>query len=254
VPVELGLTADPRWEIETSGLVNVAREAGFSTLGIGADRVDADAARAFQSAGVGCHELVALVVSDDETTMLTSAERLASAASVVGARWIITAFLGSNYGVGTAKLIRRCADMFNEVGAGMAVEFLSYGPVTSISQGLEVVDVVGIDRAAVLIDSWHFFFGGSTWEELQEVPLERIAYVHFDDALPPLSDDLLGETGHRRAVPGDGIIELDRFASTLLERGWHGLVSAEVLSRELRALPMLEIARRIHEASARYWS
>jgi sugar phosphate isomerase/epimerase len=135
----------------------------------------------------------------------------------------------------------------------MAVEFLAYGPVSSISEGLEVVEAAGAHRAAVLIDSWHFFFGGSTWDELQRIPLERIAYVHFDDAVPPLSDDLLGETGHRRAVPGEGIIELDRFASTLLQRGWQGLVSAEVLSRELRTSSVPEIARRVYEATSRYW-
>jgi len=62
------------------------------------------------------------------------------------------------------------------------------------------------------------------------------------------------ETMHRRALPGEGILDLVRFAATLLDRGWDGLVSVEVLSEELRASPIEEIARRAHDTTARYWS
>jgi hypothetical protein len=36
--------------------------------------------------------------------------------------------------------------------------------------------------------------------------------VAATDALPPLSDNLVRETLHRRALPGESILELDRFA------------------------------------------
>jgi hypothetical protein len=55
-------------------------------------------------------------------------------------------------------------------------------------------------------------------------------------------------------VPGEGILELDCFATTLLNRGWDGLVSAEVLSAELRTLSVDELARRLHDTTARYWT
>ena len=63
----------------------------------------------------------------------------------------------------------------------------------------------------------------------------------------------MDETLNRRAMPGDGDFELERFASTLLERGWQGLVSVEVLSRDLRQLPVDEFAGRAYETTARYW-
>jgi hypothetical protein len=40
----------------------------------------------------------------------------------------------------------------------------------------------------------------------------------------------------------------------LLERGWEGVVSVEVLNEELRAIPVGDFARRAYEATARYWS
>jgi phosphoribosylaminoimidazole carboxylase (NCAIR synthetase) len=39
-----------------------------------------------------------------------------------------------------------------------------------------------------------------------------------------------------------------------LERGYEGTVSVEVLSAELRTLPINEIASRIHATTSPYWS
>jgi sugar phosphate isomerase/epimerase len=248
--VELGLTPDARWDIDVAGLVAAARGAGFSALGIAGRRADAACAAALAAGGLRCHELLALVVTADEEATLSRARRLAEGAAVVKARWVLTTFAAP---LGTRPLIERCAAMFAEAGAGMAVEFSPLGPVTSISAALDVVKAAGAGRAGVMIDSWHFFRGDSTWEQLERLPLHSIAYVQFCDGLPPVSEDGMHETMQRRAMPGDGTFELDRFASTLLDRGWAGLVSVEVLSAELRELPVPEFARRAYRSTARYW-
>jgi sugar phosphate isomerase/epimerase len=250
--VELALTPDGRWEIGVAGLVEAAHDAGFSALGIQADRVGADTRSTFSSAGLRCHEVMALLLSDDEEATVSSAQRLAQAAAVMGAPWILTVFR-TGLNPETAKVIERCAAIFAEAGAGMAVEFSPLGPVTSIRTGMEIVEAAGAGRAGLMIDTWHFSFGDSTWDDLAEVPLEKVAYVQFDDALAPESDNLMRETMNRRVMPGDGTLELDRFASTLLDRGWEGVVSVEVLSQDLRELPVPEFARRAYTSTARYW-
>ena len=55
-------------------------------------------------------------------------------------------------------------------------------------------------------------------------------------------------------MPGDGTCDLDRFAATLHGRGFAGYVSVEVLSAELRTLPVPEFLQRAFAATARYWS
>ncbi|MDT3439237.1 MULTISPECIES: sugar phosphate isomerase/epimerase [unclassified Pseudofrankia] len=250
--VELGLTPDSRWDIDVAGLVGAAGAAGFTAVGLSVSRVDAAGAAALAAGGLRCHELLALIVTSDEEATVSHAGRLAEAAAAVKARWVLAGFRVA-LDQDTAPLISRCAAMFAEAGAGMAVEFTPYGGARSISDALKVVEAAGVDRAGVLIDTWHFFNGDSTWEQLERVPLERIAYVQFDDALPPISGNGVNETMHRRAMPGDGTFELDRFASTLLDRGWAGLVSVEVLNAELRQLPVSEFARQAYETTARYW-
>lgn len=250
--IELALTPDSRWEIDTAGLVTVAGDAGFTALGLGVAHADATAAAALAQQGVRCHELLALMVSTDADATWNQALRLAEAAQTVDAQWVLTVFRdGLNNE--TADIIRRCAALFSEAGVGMAAEFSPLGPVSSIAAALEIVDVAGVDRAGVMIDSWHFSHGDSTWEQLEQIPLERIAYVQFDDALAPISEKAMSETMNRRCFPGDGVLELDRFAGTLRERGWDGLVSVEVLSAELRQLPVAEFAKQAYDKTAPYW-
>jgi sugar phosphate isomerase/epimerase len=253
--VELAITPDGRWQANTADLVAAATGAGFVALGIGSQRADAAARDAYRAAGLRCHQVLALLVSEDERKTITAAEGLAGAAATMDAEWILTTFR-SPLSSETAKIIQRCAAMFAEAGAGMAVEFSPLGPVSSITAGLEVVQVGnrGGGRAGLMIDSWHFCFSESTWDDLATVPLEEIAYIEFADALTPESDNLMSETMNRRALPGEGTLELDRFASTLLKRGFDGTVSVEVLSAELRALPINEIAGRIYATTSPYWS
>jgi sugar phosphate isomerase/epimerase len=192
------------------------------------------------------------VLGRNEDKNLLHARALAEAAGAVGAEWVLTTF-GAPLTSESAKELARYAAMFSEAGAKMAAEFSPLGKVTSIPAALAVVEAAGAARAGVMIDTWHFFRGDSTWEDLETVPLERIAYVQFDDALEPVSDDAMDETMNRRTMPGDGSFALERFVSTLLGRGWDGLVSLEVLSAELRRLPVPEFARTAHESAIRYW-
>jgi sugar phosphate isomerase/epimerase len=251
VSVHLALTPDGRWDFSTAELVSAASAAGFCAVGINSVRVDDAAAEAYEVSGIRCHEVLALVVSDDKAATITAAERLADAAQVIDATWVLTVFTTPP----TESTVRCCTDRFAEAGIGIAVEFSPLGPVSTITDGMDVVRAAnhGRARAGLLIDSWHFCFGDNTFDDLAAVPLDDIAYVQFTDALEPLSDNLVRETLHRRALPGEGTLELDRFAATLLDRGWDGVVSVEVLSAELRDLPVDVLVDRLHETTAQFW-
>lgn len=249
--MQLALTPDGHWDFATADLVSAASAAGFTAVGINADRVDAAAVDAYAATGVHCHELLAFVVGDDESATMASAEQLADRAQAVGAEWVLTVFTA----VVPLQRIQSCAKLFDGVGAGMAVEYTPLGAIPSIGDGLEVVRAANRGgRAGLMIDSWHFCFSNNTWGDLAAVPLDDIAYVQFTDALEPeFRERLVRETLHRRALPGEGILELRRFAAMLLERGWDGLVSVEVLSAELCELPADMLTGRLYATTAPYW-
>jgi sugar phosphate isomerase/epimerase len=250
--VQLALTPDGKWSVGTADLVSAASAAGFSAVGVNADRVDAEAVQAYAAAGVRCHELLAFIVGDDESATMTSAEQLADRAQTIAADWVLTVFTAKV----PLKRIQRCAKMFDEAGAGIAVEYTPLGAIPTINDGMEYVQAASeTARAGLMIDSWHFCFSDNTWEDLAAVPLDDIAYVQFTDALEPeFRDRMIRESLHRRTLPGDGVLELNRFAATLLDRGWDGTVSVEVLSTQLRGLPVDELVGRLYTATAAYWS
>lgn len=254
--MQLALTPDSRWDATLEEVVAAAAGAGFSNVSITGAAAGEAAAAVFARAGVGCHEVLGLLVTADEEKTLDAAAGLAEAAAVMGAPWALTIF-GARP---SADLVARAAAAIAEGGARMAVEFSPLGAVPSISAGLEVVAAAGPGRAGLMIDSWHFSHGPSTWEDLAALRPDQIAYVQFTDALPPESgnpapesENLARECMHRRALPGEGTLELERFASTLAGTGWDGLVSVEVLSAELRRLPVAEAIRRAYETTARFW-
>jgi sugar phosphate isomerase/epimerase len=80
----------------------------------------------------------------------------------------------------------------------------------------------------------------------------RRRFVQFSDGLPA-GPDPGHDTLHRRALPGDGEFDLAGFTARLRANGFRGPVSVEVLSDDLRALPVEEFARRTMETSLPYW-
>jgi sugar phosphate isomerase/epimerase len=84
--------------------------------------------------------------------------------------------------------------------------------------------------------------------------VERIACIQFADARSPVTSDRMDEALNRRAMPGSGVLELDRFTWRLRQRGWDGVVSVQVLSAEWRRRPLHDFARLAHDSAARYWT
>ena len=58
---------------------------------------------------------------------------------------------------------------------------------------------------------------------------------------------------HRRALPGEGVLDLARFRDVVLGTGFTGLVCAEVLSETERATDLADHLARLRASVARTW-
>jgi sugar phosphate isomerase/epimerase len=229
--------------------------AGFGAVSLALDQVAGDAgtaARLLEAHGLRCHDLIGLQVGRDDAEALGSAQRLADTAGVLGAGHVL-ALLFTRVSSESIDRLGRCADVVAGAGAQLALEMPPIGPLDSIGAALAVVDAVGAGSVSLVVDTFHFFRGSSTWSELESLPLEALGYVQFDDALPVESEDVMYETTQRRCMPGDGELDLERFVGTLVGRGWSGVVSVEVLSAELRSLDPADFARLAFRSTVRYW-
>jgi sugar phosphate isomerase/epimerase len=200
-----------------------------------------------------CPDVLSLGLSRNEEQVLETARRLAQLVELVEAQFALSLFF-TRVNEESIDRYGRCADIIAAAGAKLALEMPPIGELNSISASLAVVDAVGRGRCCLMVDTYHFSRGCSTWEQLESLPLDALGYVQFDDALPAVSDDVMFETMDRRTMPGQGEFDLRRFSNVLTDRGWTGWVSVEVLSAELRELQVEEFARRAYETSAPYWA
>jgi sugar phosphate isomerase/epimerase len=245
---------DLRPPAEFDRYLAAARGAGFDCVSLTVEQIGDDVdqtRRALAAHHLRCSDVLGLRVGKDESETIDAAKRLGRTAADIGAEFGLC-LLWARANEEIIDRLGRCAEILARSGVRLVLEMPPIGPINSVSAALSVVEAVGADRLALVIEPFHFFRGESTWEELEQLPLSSLGYLQFTDALVP-SDDVVYDATKRRAMPGSGVFDLSRFAKTFADRGWSGLVSVEVLSVELRALEPEDFARLAYETSASFW-
>jgi len=244
------------------GQIDAAGRAGFHWIGPdgfsigrwceGGGTVEELADR-IEAAGMRTFELPVLLVGDDAAQTRARTDELAAIARVLKPNFVQ---LNVESTVDDAVLdeLQRARDVFGHVGVKLAVEYLPWLPgIRNLQSARALMERAGIEGAGIIVDTWHFFFSDDTWDDLTALPLDEVAYVQFDDHPAIESDDLVAETIDRRAMPGEGRFDLERFCGLMRDKGFDGVVSCEILSRETRRMDLYEFARRVHSSSRTFW-
>jgi sugar phosphate isomerase/epimerase len=240
--------------------IRAASAAGYDHIGL-----DVPSLRAHEHAGLSCdrirslldqyslpcYELVPISVTGDRRTV-ADLDEVVRFARTVGAHDVL-AVVGSAIDTATIHNLERVVDTLGAIGVGVSIEFLPTQRLNSIRRVHEVIARLARDNLRMVIDSWHFFAGPSTWADLQSVPVEEIGFVQFSDAGPAVGVDVVDEYRHRRVLPGEGTHDVARFAQTVRRRVPDVTVSVEVLSREWRSAPIDEFATATLNATRTVW-
>ena len=212
--------------------------ASFLRDGGGTERV----VRLLRRHRLACTDVGVLVV--DQPSAQADAAFLAELARATGARVCIAVF-DARPTPASLAMLERCSEQLADAGARVALEFVAYTGVATLVEAVEICGTVGWERCGVLLDSWHFFRGGAPWRVLRSMSGEQLALVHVNDGMPSTGDDPVRESRNRRLPAGRGTFPLATLAAVLVELGYAGVVSAEVLSEELRGLPPEAAAREL---------
>jgi len=243
-----------------------AAEAGFVGLGLWHSDIEhqleqrsfEDMRRALDDNGLRCHELEFLgdwfLDEDDEARKAADARRrmLFDAAGALDAHHIKAGNIG-----GPACEMPRLQETYAELVADAArhcsakllYEFMPFDVnVNSIEKALEVMD--GVDNTGVVIDTWHMSKLGIKPEDLRKIPLERLGWVELSDGQYENMEDTLDEVINRRKLPGEGEFDIRGYVEVCQDMGYAEPWGVEVLSEDLRALPIDEMFRRAYESAA----
>jgi 2-keto-myo-inositol isomerase len=244
--------------------VRIAADAGFDALEMWAQKLPAYlehhtleelrddlAARGLQPWTINSIERITFGGPDRDREAHMECERLSDVARAIGAPAIVVvpgplpegASLG-DVRRATIESLRTLSDIAGEIA--LAFEFL--GPpwcsVRTLGAALDIVDAVDRPNVGLVVDTFHFYAGGSAIGDIARVPIEKLLVVHINDA-EPLPREQLSDA--HRLYPGEGAIPLADIFGALRAAGFDGTVSVEIFRPEYWERAPEDVARTARE-------
>ena len=143
-----------------------------------------------------------------------------------------------------------CEDARENTDAIVVYEFMPFDVnVNTLDAALELVQTADQPNGGLAIDTWHMGKLGIAPDDLRQVPLKYLGWVELSDGQQQNMEDLVDETVNHRRLPGEGEFDLPAYVEVCQEVGYEGPWGVEVLSEELRSLPIEEAFKRAYETT-----
>jgi sugar phosphate isomerase/epimerase len=143
-----------------------------------------------------------------------------------------------------------CADAATHTDAAIAYEFMPYDAVVNtLDKALAVVEGADAPNGGLAFDTWHLGKLEIAPEELRRVPPRFVSWVELADGPYGIAEEWLDEVINRRKIPGEGEFPIREYVREFRALGYDGPWGVEILSEELRNLPIEQIFDRAYEST-----
>ncbi len=158
-------------------------------------------------------------------------------------------------GASRANVMAESVSVLNELcdiaaahNVSLGFEFLGQADcsVPTLDLAHEIVREVNRKDLGVVIDSFHFYAGNSTFEMIEDLDPNLIRIFHINDAEDLPRTQL--EDRHR-LLPGRGILPLQQMISAFRKIGYDKVASVEIFRPEYWERDPFELARDAHAAT-----
>lgn len=126
------------------------------------------------------------------------------------------------------RRLRSLGDIAVAHDVRLALEPVVFSPLRSLADAVEIVQDVGTDRIGLVLDTWHLWAAGESWEDVALVNPDLIVTSHISDSGPRSGPRWSDED--RTVLPGDGLIPLDQAVTAIAATGFRGPWATEILS------------------------
>jgi 2-keto-myo-inositol isomerase len=140
----------------------------------------------------------------------------------------------------SVSVLKEMSNIAKQFGLRLGFEFLGFSDcsVNKMTLAWEIVRRVNEDNVGLIVDTCHFFSGGSRLEELEKIDPRKIIVVHVND-LPKLENVADSD----RVMPGEGILPLRDFFRMLKNIGYDGPISIELFNENYWNKPVCETTK-----------
>jgi sugar phosphate isomerase/epimerase len=151
----------------------------------------------------------------------------------------------------TEAFAELCQDAANHTNAKVVYEFMPFDVnVRSLESALAVAEGAAQPNGGLAIDTWHMAKLGIPPEDMKRIPHEYLCWVELSDGQYEDMEDSIDEVINHRKLPGEGEFGIAAYVDACIEAGYEEPWGVEVLSEELRNLPIEEEFKRAYETTA----
>jgi len=231
--------------------ITAASKAGFKALEIWAAKMDVyleansieelkalfDGA-GLQPASINSIEFITFRPPEEYEEIKASCLELCGLAQALGCDKIVVVPSPTPEGVGwdeiqgeSVRVLRELSKVAELYGVKLAFEFLGFSwcSVRTLDQCWKIVQEADRANIGLVIDTCHFYAGGSELHSIEEVDPSKIFIFHMNDVEERPLDTI--EDAHR-LLPGEGVIPLGDILGRLKQIGFDGLCSIELFRPE----------------------
>jgi sugar phosphate isomerase/epimerase len=151
-----------------------------------------------------------------------------------------------------ARRLSDLAHLFAGEGRTLSLEFLPWTNVPTAGVGADLVRRVGDPSVGICVDVWHLYRSGGALSDLDDV-WPHVASIQLDDGplVADLPGDLFTDCVHNRRLPGSGEFDLVPILAAAQRHAPGYSLSVEVISDDLKLLPVEAAARLLAESVTR---
>lgn len=148
----------------------------------------------------------------------------------------------------SVRVLDELADISSAHGVALAFEFLGQTDcsVQTLDLSARIVEACGRDEIGLVLDSFHFYAGNSTFEALSKLDPARLFIFHINDAEDLPREEL---TDAHRLYPGEGILPLVELKRGFDQIGYDRMVSIEIFRPEYWSEDPFKVASRARAAT-----
>ena len=150
----------------------------------------------------------------------------------------------------TERFGELCAEAAERHDSRIVYEFMPFDAnVRDLDSALAVVEGANAPNGGLALDTWHQAKLGIEPDDLRRIPPQHLGWVELSDGRFENMDDPIDETVNHRRLPGEGEFPIREYVAVCREIGYDGPWGVEVLSDELRNLPIEQIFDRAYETT-----
>lgn len=148
----------------------------------------------------------------------------------------------------SVRVLNELADIADPHGVRIGFEFLgeASNSVQTLDLGSRIVNLVGRETVGNVIDTYHFYAGGSSYDAIDALDPEKLFIFHINDAEDLPKSEL---NDSKRLYPGLGILPITEIKTHLDGIGYDGPVSVEIFRPEYWEQDPFEVAAKAKEAT-----